>query len=81
MSIQAIALLKIDSCASTPESGMRVESLEDAVLVHTGVPFSCEPEDLVARLSAALGAELDEHEDPRGIFVLPDVARPTARTR
>jgi hypothetical protein len=80
MSIQAIALLKLDACEPNPESGMRVEALEDAVLVHTGLPFSSDPEELAARLRAALGAALEEHDDPRGIFVLPDVAKPMARS-
>ena len=59
---------------------MRAESLEDAVLLHTGLPFASEPEELVAKLHAILGNVLDEHEDPRGIFVLPDVAMPKARS-
>ncbi len=80
MSIRAIALLKLDACEPTPESGMHVESLEDAVLVHTGLAFSSDPEELVARLHAALGGQLDDHDDPRGIFVLPDVARPRTRS-
>ena len=59
---------------------MRAEPLEDAVLLHTGLPFSMDPEVLLSRLAEALGeALLAEHGDPRGLFVLPDVAAPRAR--
>ena len=74
MAITALALLKVDSFSLAPETGMRAEPLEDAVLLHTGMPFASEPEELAAKLQEVLGDVLDEHEDPRGIFVLPDVA-------
>lgn len=80
MAITAIVLLKVDSFTLAPESGMRAEALDDAVLLYTGMPFASEPTELTAKLQAVLGDVLDEHEDPRGVFVLPDVAGPKARS-
>ncbi len=81
MPIQAIALLRVRALSPAPESGLRVEPLEDAALVHTGEDFASEPAALTIQLYASLGAELEsEHDDPRGIFYFPEVAAPKART-
>src|SRR5690242_19178961 len=80
MGITAMALLKIRDLALPPEAGMRVEQLEDAVLIHTGESFALEPEELGDVLLDAVGAAITDHADPRGIFFLPDVAAPKART-
>jgi hypothetical protein len=90
MPILAVALLKLDACSAllargparfdlAAESGVRAEALDDAQLLHTGLPFASEPELIVQRLQQALGEALDEHDDPRGVFLLPDVAAPKAR--
>ncbi|MFT3927198.1 MAG: hypothetical protein QM778_31925 [Myxococcales bacterium] len=81
MSITAVILLKVDSCSPAPQSGMRADLLEDAALLHTGLPFASEPDELLERVRAAVGDDLlAEHEDPRGLFVMPDVAAPRARS-
>lgn len=59
----------------------RIERLDDALLVHTGQDFGAEPEELAEAVHALVGeALLESHEDERGIFFLPDVAAPSART-
>lgn len=78
MSIDAIALLK-GANPSLP-SRLRVQRLRDGVLVHTGVGFGGNLEMLAYGVRTSVGDALDAHDDPRGIFVLPDVAEPKADT-
>ncbi len=81
MTLKAIALLRIPQLAAPPDSGLAIEVLEDAVLVDTGADFASEPAALTIHLYGALGPQLEtDHEDPRGIFYLPHVAKPKART-
>jgi hypothetical protein len=80
MAILAIVLLRLPGCTPQPEPSVRVEPLTDAVLLHTTASFGSDPEDLGALLQRSLGAQLEEHEDARGIFVLPSVAVPSARS-
>jgi hypothetical protein len=85
MPITALCLIRLASGAadpvSAPSAKLRIDRLADALLVHTGQDFSSEPEVLSAAVRALLGDELlDQHEDPRGLFFLPDVAAPQARS-
>jgi hypothetical protein len=77
MGIKAIGLLRVrDFSCST----RRVEPLEDAVLLYTGADFADEPLALSLAVRALAGDLLDsEHDDPRGIFFIPDVVVPKAR--
>ncbi len=83
MAIQAIALLSIADLqlpAEPPvDKRLRVQRIDDAVLLHTGLGFSAEPEELARGVRGILGEALDAHADPRGIFFIPDVAAPKAR--
>lgn len=78
MGIDAVALLK-GTDYSLPER-LHVEKLDDAVLVHTGVAFGGDVDMLAYGVRTSVGDALEKHSDERGIFVLPDVAEPRART-
>lgn len=78
MGIDAVALLKGKDLA-VPGRLHQVK-LEDATLVHTGAAFGSDVEMLAYAVRTALGDALDAHDDPRGIFVLPDVAEPKGKT-
>jgi hypothetical protein len=78
MGIDAVALLKGKDFVA-PER-LRVQRLDDAVLVHTDVAFGGDIEMLAYGVRTALGDALDAHDDQRGIFVLPDVAKPRGKT-
>lgn len=81
MAISAIALLRIKHLAALSGSDLHVTALEDAVLLHTGAGFACQPETLTRVVRGLVGDALDvEHKDSRGIFFIPDVASPSART-
>jgi len=81
MAISAIALLRIKRLAALSGSDLQVTALEDAVLLHTGAGFACQPETLTRVVRGLVGDALDvEHKDSRGIFFIPDVASPSART-
>jgi hypothetical protein len=80
MPITAIALLRISPAQLPPLAGKRVQELDDAVLLHTGENFAREPAELSLALHALLGGALDLHQDARGIFFVPDVAAPSARS-
>jgi hypothetical protein len=80
MEITAIALLRASSLLG-PSSGPGLRSLDDAVLFDTGASFALEPAALGRIVHARLGASFaPEHGDPRGIFFLPHVAAPQARS-
>lgn len=78
MSIDAVALLKGTNLALPAR--LHVQKLKDATLVHTGVGFGGNLEMLAYGVRTSVGDALDAHDDPRGIFVLPDVAEPKADT-
>jgi hypothetical protein len=83
MPITALCLLHVaPNDPNIPaRTALRVERLDDALLVHTGQDFAAEPEQLAAAVHALLGgALLGLHDDERGIFFLPDVAAPRARS-
>ena len=75
MPIDAIALLRVPP-ASIPADRL-IRALDDGALVRTGARFDEDPEDLAALLCDALGDALDDHEDPRGVLLIPDVAKPS----
>lgn len=57
-----------------------VDGLDDGVLVHTFHRFGADPDEIATLVRGRLGALLDEHADPRGILVFPDVASPKGKT-
>jgi hypothetical protein len=92
MAIEAIALLKLTRAqmeAAFPAKGaerpgadgkpLKLSALEDAVLLTLGASFDLEPDEASALLRARLGAALDQHDDPRGVLVIPDKARPGSK--
>lgn len=80
MPISALCLIQRTQ-PSEPPAGARIERLEDAWLVHTGQSFALAPEELSRAVRALLGdALLDQHGDARGLFFIPDVAKPSARS-
>jgi len=80
MPIQALALLRLKTLP-TGSAPTRIERLDDAVLVYTGASFATEPEQLAEALAGLVGeSTLAEHDDPRGILFIPDVAAPKARS-
>jgi hypothetical protein len=81
MAISAIALLRLQTLSGLELKSLRVDRLDDAVLVYTNVDFANEPETLSQIVWKQVGDVLRaEHRDPRGIFFVPDVAPPKART-
>jgi hypothetical protein len=93
MTIEAIALLKLTTQqidAAFPAKGsarpgadgspLKLSALEDSVLLILGVSFDLEPDEAGYEVRKRLGALLDSHDDARGIFIIPDRAKPRART-
>jgi hypothetical protein len=80
MAIKAIALLSLPAPLSQLPASVQIEQLDDALLVHLQQDFAEEPEQLAATLQELLGVQLVAHRDPRGIFFIPAVAAPKART-
>lgn len=78
MGLQAIALLRL-SASDLPEGAVE-RALGDAVLVKAGVTFVSEPDQLARALRRVAGDALDRHRDPRGVLLMPDVARPQGTT-
>jgi hypothetical protein len=75
MSIDAVALLRIADWEPDDELDTRV--LDDgSALLYLEVPFESSPVELLEAIAGAVGEELVEHDDERGIFVLPDAADP-----
>ena len=78
MATLAIALLRLPDLDT--QGRARVVKLDDAVLLHTNIDFSSEPEAIIAAIRLAAGDDaVDDHEDDRGILVIPAVARPKAK--
>jgi len=82
MPITAICLLRLRSAPQLPTAGaVRVEALEDGLLLHTPLSFADEPEEIAGAVRSLLGEPLAAaHTDPRGVYLIPSAAAPTART-
>ncbi len=90
MGINAVALLRIPLAqvraelsareGSHSKGALRAAALDDATLLHTATPLGSEPAELADRLRELLGEALERHRDERGIYVFPNVAKPTARS-
>ena len=78
MSIDALALLKGHDLQLPDRFVLR--ALDDGVLVLTGQRFGGDLEELGTALRHLLGGALDQHDDPRGVFIIPDVAEPKAQS-
>lgn len=62
------------------ETTVALRYLQDAAFVETPLPFGEDDESLTDLLWDVLGDDLADHDDDRGIFVLPSVARPRGHT-
>jgi hypothetical protein len=80
MAITALALLRFSHAQLASAPAVRVDALDDGVLVHTGESFAAEPAELSLALHQQLGELLALHQDERGILFIPDVAKPSARS-
>jgi len=81
MPITAICLLKVPSLPLPSEGPVRAEKLDDSVLLHTTLDFADDPEDVAGAVRSLLGESLaDQHDDQRGVFLIPSVAAPKARS-
>jgi hypothetical protein len=81
MPITAICLLKVPSLPLPSTGPVRVETLDDSVLLHTTLDFADDPEDLAGAVRSLLGEGLaSQHQDPRGLFLIPSVGAPRARS-
>jgi hypothetical protein len=81
MSITAICLLKVPSLPLPSQGPVRVEALGDSVLLHTTLDFADDPEDVAGAVRSLLGEPLaSQHQDERGLFLIPSVAAPKARS-
>jgi hypothetical protein len=74
MSIDAVALVRIPEW--TPPEDLDVRELDDGALVFLDIPFESEPDALLDALDDLIGDAMYQHDDERGIFVLPDAAEP-----
>lgn len=57
-----------------------IVALDDATVVHLGIPIASEPVELADRLEDLLGELLDEHDDDRGVPIYPSSHALQART-
>lgn len=81
MGISALALLRLRDPSKLDLGSLRVTRLDDAVLLHTQASFANEPEALSEAVLELVGPGYRAaHDDRRGIFFVPDVAMPRART-
>jgi hypothetical protein len=81
MPINAICLFKLPSLPLPSQGPVRAEGLEDCVLLHTTLEFADDPEDVAAAVRSLIGEPLaTQHEDERGLFLIPSVALPAARS-
>lgn len=76
MSIDAIALVRIPEWE--PPEDLDVRELDDGALVFLDVPFESDPDAILDALEDLIGDEMYNHDDERGLFVLPDAAEPDA---
>ena len=80
MGIDAIAVLRIPRLAA-PSTGFGTQYLVqhrgDCSLLHTMERFDgSRLDEHVLTVRRVLGDALDAHDDPRGVFVFPDVCEP-----
>jgi hypothetical protein len=84
MAISTLCLLQTPKPSSSPPHPrhvVKLEQLDDALLLHTDLDFAEEPEALAAALREALGEDLArQHQDARGVFLIPSIAGPRARS-
>lgn len=81
MPIHAICLLKVPSLPLPSQGPVRAEALQDCVLLHTTLDFADDPEDVAGAVRTLLGEDLaEQHQDARGVFLIPSVAAPRARS-
>ncbi|MET0390484.1 MAG: hypothetical protein ABW321_31215 [Polyangiales bacterium] len=81
MTIATLCLLRLPTPPAPSTYIVRVEPLEDAVLLHTDFDFASDPEGLSRAIQNALGPALtQQHVDPRGVFLIPSIAAPRARS-
>lgn len=82
------ALPRADEAPSDPSNvRVRVGSgscelrlLDDGALVYTPVAFDREPDEVIDVLWDLFGDHFADHDDDRGVFVIPSVARPRMGT-
>jgi hypothetical protein len=74
MSIDAVALVRIPEW--TPPEDLDVREFDDGALVFLDIPFESEPDAILDALDDLIGDAMYQHDDERGIFVLPDAAEP-----
>lgn len=81
MPITATCLLQIPNLPLPSAGPVRVEALSDSVLLHTTLDFADEPDDVAGAVRSVLGEALaSQHQDARGVFLIPSVAAPKARS-
>ncbi len=84
MSIDAVAVLRIRRLPTpTTQFGTRflVQHRGDCSLLHTLQRFEGTPlDEHVLSVRRILGDQLDAHDDPRGLFIFPDVCEPEGRS-
>ena len=74
MSLDAVALLRIPSFQ--PPEDLDVRELDDGFLLFLDVPYEDDPDAILDAIVEAVGDAIAEHDDERGVFVLPDAAEP-----
>jgi hypothetical protein len=84
MAIETVAIVKLPRAVfealprseGTPPLGL----LDDAALIPIAVPFGGDPQAVLDALWALLGDTFADHDDDRGLFVIPSVAKPRSST-
>jgi hypothetical protein len=92
MGIEAIALVKLTPAqidAAFPAKGaerpgadgkpLKLVALEDSVLVVLGTSFDIEPDEAAFLVRKRLGDALEQHDDSRGVLIVPDKAKPRSK--
>jgi len=81
MTITAICLLQLPALPLPSQGPVRAEPLDDCVLLHTSLDFADDPQDLAGAIRSLLGEPLaTQHADARGVYLIPSVAAPEARS-
>lgn len=57
-----------------------LSKLKDATVVHTFLPFFSSPDELSLGVGQLLGELLRDHDDERGVFIVPDHRQPAAKS-
>ncbi len=84
MGIDAVALLRISrpTALALRKDGVDLSLLSDGAKVSSFFRFDeieVDPVGAVLWMHNTLGDALDEHDDPRGVFLYPDVCEPRGR--